>query len=128
MNNTKNEQEIINSIIASLEELTLPGISVLNQKIKEKFGLSGIDLANSSNEKQEKKEDEKTTFSLILNDVGSQRISVFTKLKEITGKSLLEVKGLTDKLPLVIIDSINLQKAEDLKADLISKGADVEIK
>lgn len=126
-NTVRKEDDIINSILSSLDELNLPNLNKLNEMIKEKFGLSNINFA-SSNGEEEKKEDKKTTVSLVLKKVGDQRIPVFNAIKEIIGKSILEVKKLTDTLPFVILSDLNQQKAEELKAKLEAQGAEVEIK
>lgn len=121
------QEDIINSILNGLNELNLPNLNKLNEMIREKFGLSDINFS-SSNGEEEKKEDKKTTVSLILKKVGDQRIPVFNAIKEMIGKSILEVKKLTDTLPFVILSDLNQQKAEELKAQLEAQGAEVEIK
>jgi large subunit ribosomal protein L7/L12 len=126
-NKVRKEDDIINSILSSLDELNLPSLNKLNEMIKEKFGLSDINFA-SSNGEEEKKEDKKTTVALVLKKVGDQRIPVFNAIKEMIGKSILEVKKLTDTLPFVILSDLNQQKAEELKAKLEAHGAEVEIK
>ncbi|WNE41525.1 MAG: 50S ribosomal protein L7/L12 [Mycoplasmataceae bacterium] len=121
------QEDIINSILNGLNDLNLPNLSKLNEMIREKFGLSDINFS-SSNGEEEKKEDKKTTVSLVLKKVGDQRIPVFNAIKEMIGKSILEVKKLTDTLPFVILSDLNQQKAEELKAQLEAQGAEVEIK
>lgn len=123
----RKEEDIINSILSSLDELNLPNLNKLNEMIKDKFGLKDFNFSNSGSS-EEKKEDKKTTVSLILKKVGDQRIPVFTALKEMIGKSILEVKKLTDVLPFVVLSDITPAKAEELKAKLESSGAEVEIK
>jgi large subunit ribosomal protein L7/L12 len=126
MEKIKKQEDVISSILSSLDELNLPSLNKLNEMIKEKFGLKDINFSNSNS--NEEKENKKTTFSLIIKKVGDQRISVFNAIKEIIGKSILEVKKLTDTLPFVILSDIDQQKAEELKAKLESCGAEIEIK
>lgn len=126
MEKIRKEEDIINSILSSLDELNLPNLNKLNEMIKEKFGLKDINFSNSNS--SEEKENKKTTFSLVIKKVGDQRISVFNVIKEIIGKSILEVKKLTDTLPFVILSDVDQQKAEELKAKLESCGAEIEIK
>jgi large subunit ribosomal protein L7/L12 len=126
MEKIKKQEDIISSILSSLDELNLPNLNKLNEMIKEKFGLKDINFSNSNS--NEEKENKQTTFSLIIKKVGDQRISVFNAIKEIIGKSILEVKKLTDTLPFVILSDIDQQKAEELKAKLESCGAEIEIK
>lgn len=123
----RKEEDIINSILSNLDELNLPNLNKLNEMIKEKFGLKDFNFSNSG-ASEEKKEDKKTTVALVLKKVGDQRIPVFNAIKEIIGKSILEVKKLTDVLPFVIMSDISQAKAEELKAKLESHGAEVEIK
>ncbi len=126
-NIVKNEEAIINSIIEGLNELKLPALGKLNELIREKFNLGNISFASAAPE-EKKQEEKKTSVALVLTAVGDQRIPVFNAIKEITGKSILEVKKLTDTLPFTIVSDLSQQKAEEIREHLVSKGSEVQIK
>lgn len=69
-----------------------------------------------------------STVSVILKSAGQQKVQVIKKVKEITGKGLKESKELVDNAPGPIKEGVDMEEANNLKAQLEEAGAEVEIK
>lgn len=73
-------------------------------------------------------EAEKTSFDVILNAAGGQKLGVVKLVKDITGLGLKEAKDLVDGAPKAIKEGVSKDEAEAIKAQLVEAGADVEVK
>lgn len=71
---------------------------------------------------------EKTSFDVILNAAGGQKLGVVKLVKDITGLGLKEAKDLVDGAPKAIKEGVSKEEAESIKAQLVEAGADVEVK
>lgn len=71
---------------------------------------------------------EKTSFDVILNAAGGQKLGVVKLVKDITGLGLKEAKDLVDGAPKAIKEGVSKEEAETIKAQLVEAGADVEVK
>jgi len=73
-------------------------------------------------------EEEKTSFSVVLADVGSNKIAVIKEVRSVTNLGLKEAKDLVESAPKPIKEDIPKEEAEELKKKLESAGAKVELK
>jgi large subunit ribosomal protein L7/L12 len=71
---------------------------------------------------------EKTSFDVVLNAAGGQKLGVVKLVKDITGLGLKEAKDLVDGAPKVVKEGVSKEEAEAIKAQLVEAGADVEVK
>jgi large subunit ribosomal protein L7/L12 len=71
---------------------------------------------------------EKTSFDVVLNAAGGQKLGVVKLVKDITGLGLKEAKDLVDGAPKVLKEGVSKEEAEAIKAQLVEAGADVEVK
>lgn len=67
-------------------------------------------------------------FDVILKHPGGAKLNVVKIVKEITGLGLKEAKTLVDEAPKAIKEKISKDEAEQIKAQLVEAGADVEVK
>lgn len=74
------------------------------------------------------KEEEKTSFDVILQAVGDKKIQVIKVVRELTSLGLKEAKDLVDSAPKPIKTGISKEEADTIKAKLEAEGAKVEIK
>ena len=72
--------------------------------------------------------EEKTEFSVILKDVGANKIQVIKTVREITALGLKESKDLVEGAPKAIKEGISKEEAATIKQKMESSGATVEIK
>jgi len=74
------------------------------------------------------KEEEKTSFDVILVAAGDKKIQVIKVVRELTALGLKEAKDLVDGAPKPVKAGIPKEEAEAIKAKLEAEGAKVEIK
>ena len=72
--------------------------------------------------------EEKTSFDVVLNQAGAQKIQVIKVVRAITGLGLKEAKDLVDSAPKPVKEGIAEDEANSIKAQLEEAGATVEVK
>jgi len=72
--------------------------------------------------------EEKTEFTVVLENFGAQKINVIKAVKNATGLGLTEAKALVEGAPIPVKENVSKDEAEKLKADLEAAGAKVELK
>ena len=72
--------------------------------------------------------EEKTTFDVVLKEVGTNKIAVIKEVRAVTNLGLKEAKDLVEAAPKTVKEGITKEEAEDLKKKLEAAGAKVEIK
>jgi large subunit ribosomal protein L7/L12 len=70
----------------------------------------------------------KTTFDVILKEVGAAKLGVVKVVKDLTGLGLKEAKDLVDGAPKPVKEGIGKDEAEAIKKALEEAGATAEIK
>jgi len=73
-------------------------------------------------------EEEKTSFDVVLADVGAQKIAVIKEVRAATNLGLKEAKDLVESAPKSVKEGVAKEEAEELKKKLEAAGAKVEIK
>jgi large subunit ribosomal protein L7/L12 len=71
--------------------------------------------------------EEKTSFDVILNAAGGQKIQVIKVVRAITGLGLKEAKDLVDSAPKPVKEGVAQDEADSIKAQLEEAGATVEV-
>ena len=72
--------------------------------------------------------EEKTEFSVVLTDVGGNKINVIKAVREVTSLGLKEAKDLVESAPKPIKEGVNKDEAASIKKKFEEAGAKVEIK
>jgi len=72
--------------------------------------------------------EEKTEFSVVLTDVGANKIGVIKAVREVTSLGLKEAKDLVDGAPKTVKEGINKEEAATIKKKFEEAGAKVDIK
>ncbi len=72
--------------------------------------------------------EEKTEFSVILKEVGENKINVIKAVREFTSLGLKEAKELVESAPKPIKEGVNKDEAANIKKKMEEAGAKVEIK
>lgn len=123
----------IDSIIASVETLTVLELSKLVKALEEKFGVSaqaqvvaGPMAAGAAGEAEQA--EEQTEFNAILSVIGPKKIQVIKVVRAITGLGLKEAKALVDESPKPVKEACTKEEAEEIKTKLEEVGATIEIK
>lgn len=122
----------VESILESIEKLTLLEASELVKAMEEKFGVSAaapVAVAAAAPADAGGAEDAADAeVTLVLASAGANKIAVLKEVRAITGLGLKEAKELVDGAPKAIKENIKKDEAEELKKKLEEAGATVEIK
>jgi len=72
--------------------------------------------------------EEKTEFSVVLTEVGANKINFIKAVREVTSLGLKEAKDLVDGAPKPIKEGVNKDEAAAIKKKFEDAGAKVEVK
>src|SRR5262245_11752632 len=72
--------------------------------------------------------EEKTSFDVILEAAGANKIAVIKEVRAITSLGLKEAKDLVDGAPKAVKEGVNKEEADKIKKQLEAAGATVELK
>jgi len=73
--------------------------------------------------------EEKTSFDVILQETGANKIGVIKEVRAaVAGLGLAEAKALVEGAPKTLKEGVTKQEAEDIKKKIEAAGAKVEIK
>ncbi len=72
--------------------------------------------------------EEKTEFSVVLTNVGGNKINVIKAVREVTSLGLKEAKDLVEGAPQVVKEGVSKDEAEAIKKKFTEAGAEVQIK
>jgi large subunit ribosomal protein L7/L12 len=72
--------------------------------------------------------EEKTEFTVVLKEVGANKINVIKAVREVTSLGLKEAKDLVDGAPKTVKEGVSKEEAETIKKKFAEAGATVEVK
>jgi large subunit ribosomal protein L7/L12 len=72
--------------------------------------------------------EEKTEFTVVLKEVGANKINVIKAVREVTSLGLKEAKELVDGAPKSVKEGVSKEEAENIKKKFTDAGATVEVK
>ena len=126
--------------MANLQQLEeqIVGLSLLDaaqlvKKLEERLGVSAaaaapVMMAGGGAAAGAAPAEEKTEFSVILKDVGANKINVIKAVREVTSLGLKEAKDLVDGAPKAVKEGVSKEEAETIRKKFTDAGATVEVK
>lgn len=121
-------------IIKAIEKLSVLELSELVTALEEKFNVqaampvaAGVAVAGGA-AAEGAEEEEKTSFSVVLAEVGANKIQVIKEVRSVTDLGLKEAKELVDSVPKPVKEDVPKDEAEAIKKKLEDAGAKVELK
>lgn len=129
MSDTKN----LDTIIESIEKLTVLELADLVKALEEKFGVSAaapvaVAAAGPATAGAGEPAEEQTTFNVILTNGGANKIGAIKAVREIIPTlGLKEAKDLVEGAPKPVLEGVNKATAEEAKAKLTAAGGTVEL-
>ena len=124
------QEEIImdkDQIIEAIKGMSVLELNELVKACEEEFGVSAaapVAVAAAGPAAEE----EKSSYTVVLAEIGAQKIKVIKVVRELTGLGLKEAKALVDEAPSNVKEDIDKDEAEQIKAKLEEVGATVEFK
>ena len=123
-----------NQIVEQLSGLTVLEIADLVKKLEEKWGVSAaapvaVAAVAAGAGAAAPVVEEKTTFDVILKEIGPNKIAVIKEVRaSVPGLGLAEAKALVEGAPKPVKEGVTKQEAEDIKKKIEAAGAKVEVK
>ena len=122
----------VESILESIEKLTLLEAAELVKAMEEKFGVSAAApvavAAAPAAGAADAGEAADAEVTVVLASAGANKIAVLKEVRAITGLGLKEAKDLVDGAPKPVKENVKKEDAEAIKKQLEAAGATVEIK
>jgi large subunit ribosomal protein L7/L12 len=121
----------VESILESIEKLTLLEAAELVKAMEEKFGVSAAApvAVAAAPAAAAPAEDADAEVSVVLASVpADKKIAVLKEVRTLTGLGLKEAKDLVEAAPKAVKENIKKDEAEAIKKTLEAAGAVVEIK
>ncbi len=121
-------QQLEDSIVG----LTLMDAAQLVKKLEERLGVSAAAAAPAASAgggaaAAAAPAEEKTEFTVVLKEVGAQKINVIKAVREVTSLGLKEAKDLVDGAPKTVKEGVSKEEAETIKKKFTDAGASVDI-
>ena len=124
----------VETILEEIKGLTLLEAADLVKKMEETFGVSAAAAApvvmagGGAAAGGAAPAEEKTEFSVVLTEVGANKINVIKAVREVTSLGLKEAKDLVDGAPKTVKEAVNKDEAAAIKKKFEDAGAKVDIK
>ena len=124
-------------ILQAIKQMTVLDLAELVKDLETEFGISAAapvavaaapaaapagDAGAAAPEEEEQYE-----FSVVLKDIGANKINVIKAVREVTTLGLREAKELVESAPASVKDGVAREEAEKTKATLEAAGATVGV-
>jgi len=120
------------AFISALDSMSVMELNDLVKAIEVKFGVSAAAMAapggGGGGGAAAAVVEEQTEFTLMLTEIGANKVSVIKAVRELTGLGLKEAKDLVDGAPKPVKDAMAKADAEAGKKKLEDAGAKAELK
>ena len=123
----------VETILEGIKGLTLLEAADLVKKMEETFGVSAAAAvvaggATGGGVTPPPPPEDKTEFTVVLTEVGANKINVIKAVREVTSLGLKEAKDLVDGAPKTVKEGVSKEEAETIKKKFTDAGAVVEVK
>ena len=122
----------IKAIAEELVNLTVKEVQELATVLKDEYGIepaaAAVAVAAPAAGGEAAAAEEKTSFDVVLKEVGGAKLQVVKAVKEACGLGLKEAKDLVDGAPATVKEGLSKEEAENLKKTIEAEGAKVELK
>jgi large subunit ribosomal protein L7/L12 len=121
-------------IIGVVKNMTVMELAELVKALEDEFGVSAAPVAMAavggapSAAAAAAPEEEKTEFTVILKEIGENKINVIKAVREVTTLGLKEAKDLVESAPKPVKEGVSKDEAAAVKKKLEEAGAKAEVK
>jgi large subunit ribosomal protein L7/L12 len=127
----------IDQVLDIIKAMTILELRDLNTKIQDEFGITAAApvamaaapaaAAAGDGAAPAAVEEEKSEFTIVLKDIGANKINVIKAVREVTTLGLKEAKDLVEAAPTNVKEGINKTDAEAIMKKLQEAGATAEM-
>ena len=123
-------------IIDQIKQMNVVELAQLVKALQEEFGVSAAPVAvaaapaagtGGGGAAAAAPAEEKTEFTVILKEIGPNKINVIKAVRELTALGLKAAKDVVDGAPKPVKENVSKEEAEAARAKLVEAGATVEI-
>ncbi len=122
----------VKAIAEELVNLTVKEVNELATVLKDEYGIepaaAAVAVAGPAAGGAAPAAEEKTSFDVVLTEVGPSKLKVVKAVKEACGLGLIEAKDLVHGAPATLKEGMAKAEAENLKKAIEAEGAKVELK
>jgi len=122
----------LEKIAKEIETLTVVELANLSSYLEDKFGVVAAPMAVSapaSSSQESVKKEEKSTFTVVLTQMGDKKLAVIKAVREILPNlGLMDAKKLVESAPKELLTDVKKAEAEEAKKKIIAAGGTVELK
>jgi len=120
--------------VKQVESMSVLDLANLVKALEERFGVSAaaaavpMAMAGGGAAAAAAPAEEKTEFTVVLQEVGDKKINVIKAVREVTSLGLKEAKDLVEGAPQTVKEGVSKDEAEKIKKVFEEAGAKVTIK
>ena len=122
-------------MIAAIKGMTVMELADLVKALETEFGVSAAAVAvaapaaaGAAAAGPAAAAEEQTAFTVILKEIGANKINVIKAVREVTTLGLKEAKELVEAAPKAVKEGVSKEEANSVMAKLVAAGAAAEIK
>ena len=123
-------------MISAIEQMSVLELADLVKALEERFGVTaaapvmmgGGGGGGGATEAAAEPVEEQTEFSVVLTEIGANKIQVIKAVRELTSLGLKEAKDLVEAAPKAVKEGISKEDAAKAKSKLEEAGAKADIK
>jgi large subunit ribosomal protein L7/L12 len=124
----------IDNIIEQLSNMSVLDLVKLSKALQDQWGVSAapamamaMPVAGGAAAESAPAAEEQTEFTVVLKEIGANKINVIKAVRELTGLGLKEAKDLVDGAPTNVKENVAKDEANAAKAKLEEAGAKADI-
>lgn len=124
----------LDKLVQELSGLTILEAADLKKRLEEAWGVEAavgggmMMMAPGAGMADAEPEEEQTEFDVLIKEIGPKKINVIKAVRGITPLGLKEAKELVESAPVVVLEEVSKDTADEGKAKLEEAGAVVEVK
>jgi large subunit ribosomal protein L7/L12 len=120
-------------IISAIDGMTILELKALSDALKEKYGVTAMAAAApaaapAAGGAAAAPAEEQTEFTVMLTEIGANKIQVIKAVRELTSLGLKEAKDLVESAPAAIKENVTKDEAAAARTKLEEAGAKADVK
>ena len=124
----------VDEILETISSMTVLELSELLKAFEEKFGVTAAPVAAAvaapalaADAAGDPPEEEKTSFDVLLVEIGEKKIQVIKEVRSLTNLGLKEAKELVDSAPNPVLQGVGREEADKAAESLQAVGASIKV-
>ena len=121
-------------LLEAIKGMTVLELSELVKDLEEQFGVSAAPVAVAaapaggvSPTAEAPAEEEQSEFTVVLQEIGPNKINVIKAVRELTSLGLREAKEVVESAPKAVRESVSKDEASEVEKKLVEVGATVTL-